>query len=123
MSVFVINKRFDGNYKFVFSNRKGKIIFTSISCKRKSDCQLIIEALQNNYDMFVITKTKTPRGKFFFRVSKGGLVLASSRRYASDYSLQKGIDYANRWIEQSEMLDLPEEDDVFSTPAEDIFTS
>lgn len=117
MSVFVINKRFDGNFKFVFSNRKGKIIFTSISCKQKSVCEMIIDGFINHYDQFLISKKKTPKGKYYFRISKGGLVLATSRRYASEYSLQKGIDYTNKWIEQSEMLDLPEEDDVFAASA------
>lgn len=113
MGVFVISKRFNGDYKFVFASRKGKTIFTSISCKQKSDCELMIAGIRQNIDLFTFTKNRTAAGKYFFRLSKGGLVLATSRKYASEVSLKKGILEVNKYVPLAETLDFSENDFVF----------
>lgn len=114
MSAFVISKRFDGNYKFTFASRKGKTIFTSIPCKQKSDCELIIAAIKNNTSDFAFTKMRTGSGKYFFRISKGGLVLATSRKFSTELMLKKGIDQILKYIPAAETLDFSEDEDIFS---------
>jgi uncharacterized protein YegP (UPF0339 family) len=113
MGMFVISKRFNGDYKFVFTSRKGKTIFTSISCKQKSDCEMMIAAIKDNLPQFAFTKNGTASGKYFFRLSKGGLVLATSRKYSTELSLKKGIDEINKYINRAETLDFSENDLVF----------
>ena len=39
MSAFVISKRFNDEYKFEFTSRKGKTIFTSNSFELKFECE------------------------------------------------------------------------------------
>ncbi|PZR02186.1 MAG: DUF1508 domain-containing protein, partial [Flavobacterium psychrophilum] len=97
MGMFVISKRFNGEYKFVFTSRKGKTIFTSISCKQKSDCELMIGAIRENIELFAFTKNTATSGKYFFRLSKGGLVLATSRKYSTELRLKKGIDEITKY--------------------------
>jgi len=113
MGMFVISKRFNGEYKFVFTSRKGKTIFTSISCKQKSDCELMIAGIKDNIELFAFTKNSTAGGKYFFRLSKGGLVLATSRKYSTELMLKKGINEILLYVSRSEMLDFSENDFVF----------
>ncbi len=65
MSTFVISKRYNGDYKFVFASRKGKTIFTSIACKHKSDCERMILGIKENMSLFAFTKVKKASNKFF----------------------------------------------------------
>ena len=65
MSTFVISKRYNGDYKFVFASRKGKTIFTSIACKHKSDCERMILVIKENMSLFAFTKVKKASNKFF----------------------------------------------------------
>lgn len=120
MGVFVISKRYNGDYKFVFTSRKGKTIFTSIGCKQKSDCELMIAGVKENIALFAFTKNKTAAGKYFFRLSKGGLVLATSRKYSTELSLKKGINEIMKYLPASETLDFSENEFVFPD-AEDVF--
>jgi len=120
MGMFVISKRYNGEYKFVFTSRKGKTIFTSISCKQKSDCEMMINAIRENIALFAFTKNGTISRKFFFRLSKGGLVLATSRKYSTELSLKKGIDEILKYVDRAETLDFSEGEMVFPA-AEDVF--
>lgn len=115
MSVFLVNKRLNGNYKFVFTNRKGHTVFTSIACKRKEDCESIIDALRAHIDKdeFVFTRKKTPAGKLYFRISKGGLVLATSRKFSTELSMEKGITHLLKYVPAAETLEMPKEEDIF----------
>jgi uncharacterized protein YegP (UPF0339 family) len=113
MSAFVISKRQSGHYKFTFSSRKGKTIFTSIACKDKSDCQLIINTIQEDLESFTFTRKQDTRGKFFFRLSRGGLVLANSRKYSTDLTLQKNLDLFLRFMPEAVTLDFSEDEPVF----------
>ncbi|WP_297508811.1 DUF1508 domain-containing protein [Flavobacterium sp.] len=118
MGAFVISKRINGDYKFIFASRKGKTVFTSIACKHKSDCERMIAHIQNHTESFSFTKIKASGGKLFFRISKDGLVLATSRKYTTERLLQKGIDEILRNVAQSEVLDFTELDPIF--PIEEI---
>ena len=117
MGTFVISKRINGDYKFIFASRKGKTVFTSIACKQKSDCEQLISRIQENTDWFSFTRIKASGGKLFFRISKDGLVLASSRKYTTDRLLQKGIDELLRSIANAEILDFSELEPIFPTEA------
>lgn len=114
MSAFVISKRSNGNYKFTFANRRGKTIFTSIACREKSDCELIIKTLQNDLSSFTFRKARTGSGKYFFRITRGGLVLATSRKFTTERLLQKGIDQFMNYGLIAETLDFSVNEDVFA---------
>jgi len=120
MGMFVIDKRINGDFKFVFTSRKGKTIFTSIGCKQKSDCEMMIAGIRDNINLFAFTKNRSGSGKYFFRLSKGGLVLATSRKYSTELSIKKGIDEILKYVDRAEILDFSENDMVFP-PAEDVF--
>jgi len=120
MGMFVISKRYNGEYKFVFTSRKGKTVFTSISCKDKPACHALIADMCDNIALFTFTKNSTPAGKHFFRLSKDGFVLATSRKYATPLSLQKGIDEVIKYLPIAETLDFSENDFVFPD-AEEVF--
>src|SRR5690606_26907553 len=92
MGMFVISKRQNGDYKFVFTSRKGKTIFTSIALKKKQDCESMINGLAGHIHQFSFRKKSTPSGKHYFRLIKGGFVLATSRKYSTSLMLSKGID-------------------------------
>lgn len=113
MSAFIISKR-DGNFKFTFASRKGKTIFTSISCKEKSDCELIIAAIRENITDFTFTRMRTGSGKYHFRISRNGLVLANSRKFSTELMLKKGIDQIMKYVPEAVTLDFSEDEPVFS---------
>lgn len=113
MGTFVISKRYNGDYKFIFASRKGKTIFTSIGCKQKSDCELMIAGIKNNTQQFSFTKVRNAAGKYFFRLSKDGLVLANSRKYSTELRLKKGIDEISMYVSTAEVLDFSESDFAF----------
>jgi uncharacterized protein YegP (UPF0339 family) len=113
MGAFVISKRYNSDFKFIFATRRGKTIFTSIGCKQKSDCELMIAAIKENMGLFAFTKIRNAAGKYFFRLSKDGLVLATSRKYSTELLLKKGIDEIAKYAPTAEMLDFSENDFVF----------
>lgn len=113
MSAFVISKRDNGNFKFSFASRKGKTIFTSIACREKSDCEKIIETIQHDLESFTFRKARTGSGKYFFRITRGGFVLATSRKFSTELMLQKGIDQFLKFVPEAETLDFSISEDVF----------
>ncbi|RZJ31218.1 MAG: DUF1508 domain-containing protein [Flavobacterium sp.] len=113
MGTFVISKRYNGDFKFIFASRKGHTIFTSIGCKHKSDCELMIAAIRENIGLFAFTRLRASGGKFSFRLSKDGLVLANSRKYSTELRLQKGIDEILKYVPSAEILDFSENDFAF----------
>lgn len=113
LGTFVIKKHEQRDYKFVFSSRKGKTIFTSIVCKQKSDCEQMIEALKAQIELFAFTKVKNASGKYFFRLSKDGFVLANSRKYTTELLMGKGVDEVLKGIPAAEVLDFSDNDFVF----------
>ena len=122
MSAFVISKRENGNYKFTFASRRGKTIFTSISCKEKSDCEKIINTLQQDLESFTFRKARTGSGKYFFRITRGGLVLANSRKFSTELLLQKAIDQFLKYGPEAETLDFSISEDVFAELEEEEFS-
>ena len=70
MGTFVISKRFDDRYKFVFTSRKGKTIFTSLSFELKMECEDSIELIKANIDKYTYVKARAANGKYFFKMLK-----------------------------------------------------
>ncbi|MFV7234488.1 MULTISPECIES: DUF1508 domain-containing protein [Flavobacterium] len=114
MGAFVISKRYNEEYKFVFTSRKGKIIFTSLSYELKFECEEDIEKLKAGIGSADFLKFKSSNGKYFFKLMLGGNHFATSRKYTTSLRLQKGIDEIVRYGSMSETLDFSANDFVFS---------
>lgn len=113
MGTFVISKRFDDRYKYVFTSRKGKTIFTSPSFELKMECEDIIEDLKADIGKYTFEKSRSANGKYFFKMKNGDLVIATSRKYTTPLLLQKGIDEIILYADKSEVLDFSIDEFVF----------
>lgn len=113
MGTFVISKRFDERYKFVFTSRKGKTIFTSPSYELKMECEEIIEAMKSNIEKYTYVKARAANGKYFFKMMLEDTVIATSRKYTTPLLLEKGIDEIIRTAVKSEVLDFTCSEFVF----------
>ena len=113
MSAFVISKRINDEYKFEFTSRRGKVIFTSNSFELKFECENEIEFLKNSIDEAVFLKVKSSRDKFYFRLIIREKEMAVSRKYTTQLLLQKGIDEIVKYTSKSETLDFSSNDLVF----------
>ena len=113
MGAFVISKRFNDEYKFVFTSRKGKVVFTSLSYELKFECEEDIEKFKREIDSADFLKFKSSGGKFYFKLLLGGNHFATSRKYTTSLRLQKGIDEILRFGSTSEILDFSVGDVVF----------
>ena len=113
MGAFVISKRYNDEYKFVFTSRKGKVVFTSLSYELKFECEEDIEKFKLEIDSADFLKFKSSSGKFYFKLLFGGNHFATSRKYTTSLRLQKGIDEILRYGSTSEMLDFSGNDLVF----------
>ena len=114
MGAFVISKRFNGEYKFVFTSRKGKVIFTSLGYALKKDCELGVERVKEKVTTSTYMRIKAPNGKFFFKLLQSEEVVAISRKYSTELRLQKGIDEIIRDANKAEVLDFSENNFVFA---------
>jgi uncharacterized protein YegP (UPF0339 family) len=113
MGAFVISKRFNDEYKFVFTSRKGKTIFTSLSYELKFECEESIERFKLSIENANFVKVKTSSGKYFFRLLLAEELFAVSRKYTTELRLQKGIKEIVQYASKSEILDFSEGDFVF----------
>ena len=114
MGAFVVSKRFNEEYKFVFTSRKGKTIFTSMSYELKFECEDDIELFKQNIDKCVFVKQKASGDKYFFRLMLEDNLFAVSRKYSTPLRLQKGIDEINKYASKSETLDFSENEFLFN---------
>lgn len=114
MSAFLISKEPDGKFIFKFSARKGKIICTSISVKRKSDCEKMITALQEDPGSFGFRKKRNARGKHFFSLTKESFVIASSRNFSTERMLNTGIERFLESVAIAEVLDFSDNEPLFA---------
>jgi uncharacterized protein len=113
MSAFVITKRLGGEYKFEFTSRKGKTIFTSNNFELRFECEEAIEYLKTSLENAVFMKFKTSSGKFFFKLIIDKKEVAVSRKYTTQLMLEKGINEINKYALRSETLDFSNQDFVF----------
>ena len=114
MGAFVISKRFNGDFKFVFTSRKGKTIFTSLGYDSKLLCESMIDLVKANLESSTYVKFRASNGKYFFRLVVEQQVVATSRKYTTELRLQKGIDEIVLYTAKAETLDFSENDFVFA---------
>ncbi|MEG1026204.1 DUF1508 domain-containing protein [Flavobacterium plurextorum] len=113
MGAFVISRRFNDEYKFVFTSRKGKVIFTSLSYELKFECEEDIEKFKSNVDLSRFLKFKGSGGKYFFKLMLGEVHFATSRKYTTELLLQKGIKEIVTYASKSEILDFSSTASIF----------
>jgi hypothetical protein len=113
MATFVISKRFSGDYKFEFTSRKGKTIFTSTAYELRMDCEAAAEHIRSGLETCSYVKFKTTKGKFFFRVVVENEVVATSRKYSTELMVQKGIVEITKYGARAEILDFSNDNFVF----------
>ncbi len=113
MGAFVISKRFDDFYKFIFTSRKGKIIFTSFRYELKFECEEGIEYFKNAIDYVVFEKVKSAGGKFFFKIILENTHFATSRKYNTELLLEKGIKEIQNHAHKAEILDFSLNEVIF----------
>jgi uncharacterized protein len=115
MGAFVISKRFDGQYKYEFTSRKGKTIFTSLRHELKFELIDQIAYVKENITQCVFQKNKSQGGKYFFNLLLNEQFIAISRKYSTELRLQKGIDEILKYGSQAEILDFSNQEFVFDT--------
>ena len=71
MGAFVISKKHNDEYKFVYTSRKGKIVFTSKSYELKMYCEEDIELIKANAQKAQCLKFKASNGTFFYKLMIG----------------------------------------------------
>ncbi len=120
MGTFVITKRQNGYYKYEFTSRKGKTIFISNDFELRFECEDDLENFKNNIKEVFFMKFKSGNGKLFFKIILDDKEIAVSRKYSTQFLLQKGIDEIIRSSSKSEILDFTNQEFVFPV-AEDIF--
>lgn len=113
MGTFVISKRFDDRYKFVFTSRKGKTIFTSPSYELKMECEDSITAIRANVNEYNYVKARAANGKYFFKMMLEEATIATSRKYTTPLLLEKGIAEIIRTAVKSDILDFTINEFVF----------
>ncbi|MDI1257120.1 MAG: DUF1508 domain-containing protein [Flavobacterium sp.] len=113
MGAFVISKRFNDEYKFVFTSRKGKPIFSSTSYELKFECEDGIALFKENIDNCQFVKHKSASGKYFFKLMLNDVLFAISRKYSTELMLAKGINEITKYAVKSETLDFSESDSIF----------
>ncbi|OCB68480.1 DUF1508 domain-containing protein [Flavobacterium piscis] len=120
MGAFVISKRFNDEYKFVFTSRKGKVIFTSLSYELKFEGEEDIEKFKANIDQAKFLKFKGSGGKYFFKLMLGEVHFATSRKYTTELLLQKGIKEIVTYGARSEILDFSSSELIFEDEEEEV---
>ncbi len=113
MGAFVISKRFNDEYKFVFTSRKGKTVFTSLSYELKFECEEHIERFKQTIDTAEFLKFKSSGGKYFFKLIFEGKHFATSRKYSTALMLQKGVNEILKYGSVAEILDFTDNVSVF----------
>ncbi|RED21980.1 hypothetical protein BD847_3472 [Flavobacterium cutihirudinis] len=113
MGAFVISRRFNDEYKFTFTSRKGKVIFTSLSYELRFECEEDIQRFKVNIDLSKFLKFKGSGGKYFFKLMLGDVHFATSRKYTTELLLQKGIKEIVTYASKSEILDFSSNEAIF----------
>jgi len=120
MGAFVISRRFNDEYKFVFTSRKGKVIFTSLSYELKFECEEDIEKFKINIDQAKFLKFKGSGGKYFFKLMLGEVHFATSRKYTTELLLQKGVKEIVSYASKAEILDFSSNELIFEDEEEEL---
>ena len=114
MGAFVISKRFNNKYKFAFTSKKGKTIYTSLNFELKFECEQQILKLKENIDTIAFVQLKASNGKYFFKTFLGNQHIANSRNYTTELRIQKAIEEIKIYTFKAEILDFSENNFTFS---------
>ena len=106
MGAFVISKKHNDEYKFVYTSRKGKIVFSSKSYELKMYCEEDIELIKENAHVAQCLKFKASNGTFFYKLMIGDKELAKSRKFNTELRLAKGIAEVALYVSKAEILDF-----------------
>ena len=106
MGAFVISKKSNDEYKFVYTSRKGKIIFTSKSYELKMYCEEDIEIIKNNANRAKCLKFKASNGTYFYKLIIDDKEYAKSRKFTTELRLAKGIAEVTLYVAKAEVLDF-----------------
>lgn len=106
MGAFVISKKHNDQYKFVYTSRKGKIVFSSLGYELKMDCEADIEMLKANASVAECLKFKSSNGKYFYKLMLEGKLYAISRKFTTELRLLKGIAEVGLYVSKAEVLDF-----------------
>ena len=113
-ATFVISKKNNGDFKFVFTSRKGKIIFTSSAYLSEDACESVIEQMKSFLPEMVFVTDKSSGNKYLFKIMLNDELFAISRKYTTLLLLQKGIDEIKSNITSSMTLNFSKDSFVFS---------
>ena len=122
MGTFVISQRLTGLYKYEFTSRKGKTIFTSNDFELRFEAEEEILRLKAMIESVVFMRFRSSRGKFYFKIILDKSEVAKSRQYTTQLLMQKGVDEILRTLAVSEILDFSSSDEIFPS-AEEVFSS
>lgn len=106
MGAFVILKKDEDHYKFTYTSRKGKVVFTSAIYELKMDIEHDIEVIKESAGTAFCMKLKTSRGKYFYRLIINNKVYATSRKFSTALRLEKGIEELRLYVPKAETLDF-----------------
>ncbi len=116
MSSFVITKRYNDLYKFEFTSRRGKTIFSSLGFELKFECELAIENFKNNTANCIFEKHKAAGGKHYFKIFLISEAFATSRKYSTELRLEKGIEEIKKFALIAEIIDFSDQKFIFEEP-------
>lgn len=106
MGAFVISKKHNDTYKFVYTSRKGKIVFSSKEYELKMYCEEDIELIKNNAAIAQCLKFKASNGTFFYKLMIADKEYAKSRKFTTELRLAKGIAEVALYVPKAEVLDF-----------------
>jgi uncharacterized protein YegP (UPF0339 family) len=106
MGAFVISKKDEDHYKFVYTSRKGKIVFTSMTYELKMDCESDIEIIKAKAETALCLKFKASSGKYFYKLIIDSKIYAVSRKFNTELRLAKGIAEVALYVPKAEVLDF-----------------
>ncbi len=106
MGAFVISKKHNDQYKFVYTNRKGKIVFSSQSYELKMDAEEAIEMIKANAKNAQCLKFKASNGTYFYKLVINDKEFAKSRKFTTELRLAKGIAEVGLYVAKAEVLDF-----------------
>lgn len=106
MGAFVISKKDEDHYKFVYTSRKGKIVFTSMTYELKMDCENDIEIIRENAETALCLKFKASNGKFYYKLIINSKIYAVSRKFNTELRLAKGVAEVALYVSKAETLDF-----------------
>lgn len=106
MGAFVISKKHNDTYKFVYTSRKGKIVFSSKEYELKMDAEEDIEMIKANATIAECLKFKASNGSFFYKLMIADKEYAKSRKFTTELRLAKGIAEVALYVPTAEILDF-----------------